>query len=176
MFPQEILTDRLRLRPPTEADAKRVFTRYSQNPEVCRYMSWTPHQSIDETLEYLRRINRENADGTSAGYLICSRESDELLGSVGAKVQAYQLQFGYCLARDCWGHGYATEAARAFVSAAMDEPQIWRIQAFCDLENRASAHVLEKVGLTLEGVLRRYLMMPNISSEPRDMFCYAKVR
>jgi ribosomal-protein-alanine N-acetyltransferase len=176
MFPQEILTDRLRLRPPTVADADRMFTRYSRNPEVCRYLSWTPHQSIDDTHEYLRRISRENADGTSEGYLIFSRDSDELLGSVGGRIQSHQIQFGYCLARDCWGQGYATEAARAFVAAAMDEPQNWRDQAFCDLENRASAHVLEKVGLTLEGVLRRYLVMPNISSEPRDMFCYAKVR
>jgi [ribosomal protein S5]-alanine N-acetyltransferase len=176
MFPQEILTERLRLRPPTEADAKRVFRRYSQDPEVCRYMSWAPHQSINDTHEYLRRIIRENADGTSAGYLIFSRNSDALLGSVGGKTQTFHIQFGYCLARDCWGQGYATEAAHAFVAAAMDERQIWRVQAFCDLENRASAHVLEKVGLTLEGILRRYLVMPNISSEPRDMFCYAKVR
>jgi RimJ/RimL family protein N-acetyltransferase len=109
-------------------------------------------------------------------YLIWSRESGQLLGSVGGAFQGTRVQFGYCLARDAWGFGYATEAARAFVDAVMNEPSIWRIQAYCDTENRASAHVLDKIGLTYEGTLRRFLVMPNISDEPRDMLIYAKVR
>jgi [ribosomal protein S5]-alanine N-acetyltransferase len=36
--------------------------------------------------------------------------------------------------------------------------------------------VLEKTGLTLEGILRRYLVFPNLGDAPRDVFCYAKVR
>ena len=45
---------------------------------------------------------------------------------------------------------------------SMNEPAIWRVQAFCDVENRASARVLEKAGLTLEGTLRRYMVLPNL--------------
>lgn len=177
MFPDEILTQRLRLRPPGEADAEAIFARYAQDADVCRYMSWTPHRSIEDTLEYLGRIVRDNEQGTSAGYLIFSRDSGELLGSVGGGLQgAARMQFGYCLARDAWGRGYATEAARAFVAAAMNDPRIWRVQALCDLENRASGRVLEKAGLTLEGVLRRYLVMPNLGDAPRDMLCYATIR
>jgi [ribosomal protein S5]-alanine N-acetyltransferase len=58
----------------------------------------------------------------------------------------------------------------------LDRPDIWRLQAFCDLENRASARVLEKAGLTLEGILRRYMVFPNLGDVPRDVYCYAKVR
>jgi RimJ/RimL family protein N-acetyltransferase len=58
----------------------------------------------------------------------------------------------------------------------MEDASIWRVQAFCDLANRASARVLEKAGLTLEGTLRRYMVMPNLSAAPRDMLCYSKVR
>ena len=177
MFPSEILTERLRLRPPTEADADRIFTRYGQDADVCRYMSWVPHRSIDDTREYLRRIVGSNEQGASAGYLIFPRNSGELFGSVGGGFQgASRMQFGYCLARDAWGQGFATEAARAFVAAAMNQPQVWRVQALCDLENRASTRVLEKAGLTLEGVLRRYLVLPNLGAAPRDVFCYALVR
>jgi RimJ/RimL family protein N-acetyltransferase len=175
-LPQQILTERLILRPPTEADAEALFSRYGKDPLVCRYMAWTPHQSIDDTLTFLRRVVGENREGNSAVYLIWSRESGQLLGSVGGAVQLPRMQFGYCLARDAWGRGYATEAARAFVGAVMEEPSIWRIQAYCDTENRASAHVLEKIGLTYEGTLRRYLVMPNLGTEPRDMLIYAKVR
>jgi RimJ/RimL family protein N-acetyltransferase len=175
-FPYELLTARLRLRPPTEADADRVFSRYSQDPEISRYMSWTPHRSIDDTQAYLRRIIAESKQGQSAGYLIFAREDGELLGSIGGRFLDTMIQFGYCLARDAWGQGFATEAATAFVATAFNEPQIWRVQAFCDVENRASARVLEKAGLALEGTLRRYMVLPNLGDVPRDMLCYAKAR
>ena len=55
-------------------------------------------------------------------------------------------------------------------------PDLWRIQAYCDTENNASARVLEKAGLKLEGTLRRYLVLPNLGTDPRDVFMYAKVR
>jgi RimJ/RimL family protein N-acetyltransferase len=173
---EEILTKRLRLRPPAETDAANIFARYGQDALVCRYMSWTPHQSIDDTLAFLRRTIASNDEGTSAGYLIFSRESGQLLGSVGGALQGQRVQFGYCLARDAWGCGYATEAAGAFVEAVIAEPAIWRIQAFCDVENRSSARVLEKIGLTFEGTLRRYMVLPNLGDIPRDVHCYAKVR
>ncbi len=172
----EILTERLVLRPPTEVDAERIFVRYGQDQEVCRYMSWTPHRSIDDTLTFLRRITSDNAEGRSLGFLIFSRQSSELLGSVGGSIEMHRMQFGYCLARDAWGRGYATEAAAAFVPAALAIPGLIRIQAFCDVENRSSAHVLEKIGLELEGTLRRYMVLPNLGDEPRDVYCYAKLR
>jgi ribosomal-protein-alanine N-acetyltransferase len=175
-FPRELTTERLRLRPPRETDAERIYSRYGHDERVCRYMSWTPHRSVDDTIAYLRRILAENEAGTSASYLIFAADSGELLGSVGGKIETTFVQFGYCLAPDTWGRGYAPEAARAFVAAALAEPTVWRVQAFCDVENRASARVLEKCGLTYEGTLRRYLVMPNLSRQPRDMRCYAKVR
>lgn len=67
---EEIFTARLRLRPPTEADAEDIFVRYAQDDQVCKYMSWVPHRSIDDTLAFLRRIVEENSRGSSAGYLI----------------------------------------------------------------------------------------------------------
>ncbi|MEX0612485.1 MAG: GNAT family N-acetyltransferase [Pirellulales bacterium] len=175
-FPEQLLTPRLLLRPPAEADAESIFSRYGQDLEVCRYLSWTPHRSVDDTRSYLQRIVGDNQQGASAGYLIFSRDTRELLGSVGGGLQGSRMQFGYCLARDAWGHGFATEAARVFVAAAMNEPTIWRIQAFCDLENPASARVLEKAGLTLEGITRRYMVLPNLGDVPRDLWLYAKVR
>src|SRR5690242_11335333 len=116
---QEILTERLWLRPPSESDASQIFARYAQDAQVSRYMSWVPHQSVDDTLTYLRKVECENAKGRSMSFLIFSRESGDLLGSVGGAIQQHRMQFGYCLARDAWGHGYATEASRAFVVTAL---------------------------------------------------------
>jgi RimJ/RimL family protein N-acetyltransferase len=172
----EIGTERLLLRPPGLTDADNIFARYGQDPEVCRFMLWKPHRTVDDTLEFLRRIVSDNAEGRSMGYLIFLRSSGKLLGSVGGGIEGCRMQFGYCLARDAWGHGYATEAARAFVSAAFELSTLWRVQAYCDLENSASARVLEKIGLEREGILRRHMKMPNLGDERRDLYCYAKVR
>jgi [ribosomal protein S5]-alanine N-acetyltransferase len=116
---KEILTQRLLLRPPTLADAEQIFARYAQDALVSRYMSWIPHQTIEDTVTFLKRIVCDNAEGRSYGFLIFSRSSGQLLGSVGGAIEKHRMQFGYCLARNAWGHGYATDAARAFVVAAL---------------------------------------------------------
>jgi RimJ/RimL family protein N-acetyltransferase len=69
-----------------------------------------------------------------------------------------------------------TEALAEVVRWALYQDTIWRIGAVCDVENVASARVMEKVGLTKEGILRRWIMHPNVSDLPRDCFSYARVR
>jgi RimJ/RimL family protein N-acetyltransferase len=53
---------------------------------------------------------------------------------------------------------------------------MWRVWGVCDVENVGSARVMEKAGLSFEGVLRRHTIHPNVGTEPRDMRCYAKTR
>ena len=55
-------------------------------------------------------------------------------------------------------------------------PRLSDAGAIFDVENVASARVLEKVGMQLEGKLRRNIVHPNISSEPRDSYCYSAVK
>jgi RimJ/RimL family protein N-acetyltransferase len=110
-------------------------------------MSWVPHSSVDESVEFVRKLILDEEAGSISARLIFSRDSGELLGSIGGQIQGHRVQFGYCLAHDAWGNGFATEAARAFVGAVLQAPDIYRVQAFCDVENRASARVLEKASL-----------------------------
>jgi RimJ/RimL family protein N-acetyltransferase len=58
----------------------------------------------------------------------------------------------------------------------LKQQAIFRIWAVCDVDNAASARVMEKAGMQREGVLRRWSVHPNISAEPRDSFCYAIVK
>jgi RimJ/RimL family protein N-acetyltransferase len=80
------------------------------------------------------------------------------------------------LARRLWGQGIVAEAARVVVDTAFRDPDVYRVWAVCDVENRASARVMEKVGMTHEGVLRKWILHPNISPYPRDVLCYARIR
>jgi ribosomal-protein-alanine N-acetyltransferase len=176
-FPNEIQTERLVLRWPVETDAEEIFARYASDPEVTRYLCWTPHRSVDDTLAFHReKIQQREQHGSPFNWLVFLRGGGPLLGSIGCRVDKHRVHFGYCYARQAWGRGYATEAAKALVSVWLAEPSVWRVESMCDVEHWASARVLEKAGLVLEGTLRRYAVLPNLGDQPRDMLCYAKVR
>ena len=59
---------------------------------------------------------------------------------------------------------------------AVAQPGIFRVWAVCDCENVASARLLERVGMEFEGVLRRWIVHPNLGDDPRDTRCYSIVR
>jgi ribosomal-protein-alanine N-acetyltransferase len=56
------------------------------------------------------------------------------------------IELGYRFCRDAWGHGYATEAADAMLSAAYRATHMDQILACTHPENAASIRVLEKLG------------------------------
>lgn len=100
----------------------------------------------------------------------------QLLGMVGVKFDGHKAELGYVLARPYWGRGYMTEAAQAVVDWALTQEDIYRVWAICDVENGASARVMEKIGMHREGLLHRWIIHPNRSDEPRDCFAYAKTK
>src|SRR5690242_18629313 len=75
-----------------------------------------------------------------------------------------------------WRQGMMTEVLTEVAGWALRQPWLFRIGAVCDVENIGSAHVLEKSGFVREGLLRRWLLHPNVSDEPRDCYSYARVR
>ena len=95
---------------------------------------------------------------------------------IDLRIEGHRADFGYVLGRDYWGQGYATEALQAVVEYALSQDSIVRVWAVCDVENTASARVMEKAGLKREGILRKYIINPHISDEPRDCYCYSIVK
>jgi RimJ/RimL family protein N-acetyltransferase len=174
--PETFETLRLLLRLPVISDADAIFKGYAQDAEVTKYLSWRPHESIDTTQEFLRRCIRCWEDGTAFPWVIMRKEDGALLGMIEMRMDGFRADFGYGIARQFWGNGYATEAVRTIVSWAIEQESIYRVWAVCDVENLASARVLEKAGLQKEGILRRYILHPNLSQEPRDCTCYSFVK
>jgi RimJ/RimL family protein N-acetyltransferase len=93
-----------------------------------------------------------------------------------ARILAHTVDIGYVLARKHWGAGLMPEAIRALAQVALALPSIFRVQATCDIDNRASARTLEKSGFVREARLERYIVHPNISPEPRPCLMYARCR
>jgi ribosomal-protein-alanine N-acetyltransferase len=173
---ERIETARLALRRPRPADAEAVFSRYSSDPEVTRFLGWPRHSSLGETLAFLKFSDAEWQRWPAGPYLIECKESGRLLGGTGLAFETpFRAATGYVLATDAWGLGYATEALRAIVSVA-GEVGLRRLYALCHPDHSASSRVLEKCGFTREALLRRHSEFPNLRpGEPSDVLCYARV-
>ena len=174
--PETIQTERLTLRKARMEDAPAIFDGYAQDPEVTRYMVWKPHKNIQETEQFLSTCKELWRTGKDFAYAITLKGEGKLIGMFGLHPMNLKIEVGYGLARSYWSKGYMTEAMRAVIKWALAQPDIFRVQAICDVENIGSARVMEKAGMLREGLLRRYVLHPNISDEPRDVYMYAIVR
>lgn len=174
--PEGFESERLVLRKPRMEDAPAIFDGYAQDPEVTRYLTWKPHKNIRDTEEFLLACGQLWRMGKDFAYAITLKEDDKLIGTIGLHPMNLKVEVGYGLARLYWGKGYMTEVLRTVIAWAFTQPDIFRVQAFCDVDNLGSARVMEKVGMVREGLLKRYVLHPNISDEPRDVYLYAIVK
>ena len=173
MFPDTVDTQRLHLRRPVAIDAEHIFQTYAQDREVTRYLEWSPHTSVETTRKFIAFCQDRWTSSVAFPYIITRKEDRKLLGMIEVRPKGHCANCGYVLARSYWGNGLMPEAIAAVVKITLENPAIYRMEATCDVENRASARALEKSGFLREGFLRRYTIHPNISHEPRDSLLYA---
>lgn len=132
------------------AAARPVFT----DREVMRYINGGIPRSDDQIRDsILRQQNHLQSRGFCLWKLL--RKPDGLLiGDCG--LQPLQLdgieevEIGWRLAKDHWGRGYATEAARVALQHAVHYAHLSRVIAIAMPENRPSLHIMEKLGMTYE--------------------------
>ena len=97
------------------------------------------------------------------------------MGMVALRPDGHKADMGYVLGRVHWGQGLMVDAARVVVDAAFLDPALLRVWAVSDVDNRASARVLEKLGVVREGLIRSWLLHPNVSPVPRDVLVFAQL-
>ena len=155
----ELRTSRLKLRPPETADAESIFGRYAGDPEVTKYLAWPRHQTIEDTLGFVR-FSEAHWAAHGCGPLLVF-DGAGLVGSTGLQFDSPgRAVTGYVLARASWGLGYATEALRAMIESARARG-FRELDAFCHEQHRASVRVLEKCGFERIAVIDE--TFPNLS-------------
>lgn len=174
-LPLELETQRLILRKPVPEDVLPIYQGYVRDPEVIRYLAFRGGQTLDDVEAFVKRAVSGWEAGTILTWAITLKPAATLIGMIDVRLESH-ANVGYVLAREYWNHGYMTEALRAVVRWAMEQPEIFRLWAVCDVENVASARVMEKAGMEREGTLRRWMILPNRSDLPRDCYCYSIVR
>ncbi len=168
-----ITTERLVLRDFVREDVDAVH-RYGSDPEVVRFMPWGPN-TLGDTCAFMERslIAQAQSPRTAFELAVTLADGGELIGGCGIRVSApsdLRADMGYCLRRDHWGLGLATEASLALVRFGFERLGLHRIIATCDTKNVASARVLEKTGMRREAHFREDSL---IRGNWRDSHLYA---
>ena len=170
----EIVTDRLLLREITWNDLESIHNLHSV-PEVDKYNTLGIPKNIDETRELMRPDIEAKREDPQERYTwrIILQDSAEFIGLAGMTLSNDKFRLGeiyYKLLPEYWGKGYATEVAKNLILAGFDKFQLHKVEAGVATDNERSIRVLEKVGMTREGLRRKILP---IRGAWKDNFHYA---
>lgn len=157
-----VRTSRLTLREFVKADFDSIRT-YSADSRVTRYLFFGPRdaQSTAEYLEGLLASQRE-IPRTRFELAVLEIASGRLIGACELSlIESNVVDLGYMLGTRDWGNGFATEIALALIDAAFFDLRAERVISTVDVNNKASIHVLEKIGMRWEAVFRKHRRAKN---------------
>lgn len=170
-----IETERLLLRKITLNDANDMF-EYGSDPHVSEYTTWSTHTSIEDTKYFIKSLLKMYKKRELVDWGIVHKAEKKIIGTCGYvewSMTHSRAEMGYALSRKYWNQGYMSEAVNAMMEFGFREMHLNRIQAKCQVNNIASARVMEKVGMQLEGILRQQLF---VKDEYWDLKIYSILR
>ena len=143
-------TNRLILRKFQLDDYKLFYQNWATDERVTRYMTWYPHQNINETKELVERWSNSYDNNQFYHWIIVLKENNEPIGSmsvVDINEEKEDFEVGYCINYNNWNKGLATEAFNEVINYLFNEVNIKCVTASHDSRNVASGKVMEKCGL-----------------------------
>lgn len=159
-FP-ELETERLILRAMRVSDAADMYD-YAKRPEVTRYLLWNPHADAQYTRRYLEYLATRYRLGQFYDWALIDKESGRMIGTCGfVRFDAphNSAEIGYVLNPDFHGKGLMTEAVRRVLRFGFSVLGLQRVEARYMAENAASRQLMERVGMSFEGIHRRMLLV-----------------
>ena len=141
-------SERLYLREVKDSDLQLLFELHS-DPEVMKFIR-PPEKKLEETRATMERIFRTNDYEKGIGLWICHEKiSNNFIGWFVLKPleNTPDIEIGYRLLKKHWGKGFATEMSRILLNYCFDVVKLSKIAAATHPDNKASQHVLEKIGL-----------------------------
>lgn len=155
---KKLETDRLILRKFVLEDADAMYNNWASADEVTKYLTWPSHENVEVTKyllnDWIPRYN--NCDYYN--WAIELKETGDIIGNISVvQVNEYikEASLGYCMGEKWWGKGIMPEAGKAVVNYLFKEIGFNRIEAQHDKNNPKSGRVMQKIGMTYEGVQRK---------------------
>src|SRR3954471_24712612 len=160
----QLTTSRLLLRPIGPDDVPAIYAA-CQDPDIQRWTT-VPSPYLMEHAEHfaLEYVPKSWAAGDAAVFGVTDLGSGELLAVVGLHFDRGRddgiAEIGYWTAATARGRGVTTEAVAAVCAWGFATCGVQRLEWYAEVGNAASRRVAEKVGFSIEGTLRQYLLRP----------------
>lgn len=150
---KKLETKRLILRKITAEDADEAFCHWTNSKQATKYLTWAPHETVDITRGWF--LYQEQNQYEEWGIVL--KETNQLMGNISVveeKPTTKTKTLGYVLGERFWNQGYMSEALTEVITHLFETTEVNRIEAAHDIANPGSGRVMEKAGMTFEGVLR----------------------
>lgn len=146
-----LLTERLAIRPPEPDDVDLLASLFT-DPEAMRYIGPGGTWDDDRMASSLtRKIDLYHERGFTL-YTVVRRADGHVLGDCGFNIWpgTGEIEIGWRFAREHWGRGYASEAARSVFEHARDRLDLTHLICMVAADNVASWRIAERLGFTLD--------------------------
>ena len=159
-----LATARLVLRAPRRSDVKAIAS-FANDRRIAANTARIPHPyGIEDAEQFIAAVNKREGEACFVIMLECAP-----IGVCSVDLREDGLELGYWLGVAYWGHGFATEAARALIDHAFGDLEHETLISGARVNNPASRRVLEKCGFQWTGVRLSRIRAIN-SAAPIDRF------
>ena len=155
---KKLETERLILRRLKAKDSKEAFDNWCSNPNVARFTLWDAHKDVSVTERLYSMWEKEYEFNDTFRWIVELKDTHELIGTIDVASKTFikfgSVELGYCYGEKFWHKGYATEALKRVIRFLFDEVELDVLYADYMERNPNSGKVMEKSGMTYEGVQR----------------------
>ncbi|HWZ02893.1 MAG TPA: GNAT family N-acetyltransferase [Mucilaginibacter sp.] len=131
------------------------YIALNQDKEVMEF--FPSIKTADETIEQIQRISKHIEQHGYGFFAVERKDNGQFIGFTGLTHPGFEAEFtpcieiGWRLSRENWGHGFATEAAKACLKFGFDNLGVDKIYSFTSVQNVRSEQVMKKIGMIKEG-------------------------
>lgn len=179
-FPEEFSTERLVIRMPKPGDGKVVYdAMMASMNELKQWLPFAQKEQTEQDVELnIRSAHISFLKREDLRLLVFLKETGEFIASSGLhriNWSVPKFEIGYWIDSRFSGKGYMTEAVKGISEFAFHELKARRVEIRCDVRNLKSRAIPERLGFTLEGILKNDALSVD-GKELRDTCVYAKTK
>lgn len=124
----------------------------TNDSDVLRFINYGVPWTDDQRQRFVNKQCRQYEQLGHCYWKLLDCATHRLIGFCGVQplLDSAETEIGWWLAKDCWGRGLASEAARAALDDAFTRSGLQRVVALAMPDHRASRRIMEKLGMTYE--------------------------
>ena len=151
-------TGRLVLRQFRVDDYMDMFKNWASEDAVTKYLTWPTHTNPDDTKMVLTDWSGKYCAKDFYNWAIELKSERSVIGNISVvlyREETMSANLGWCIGTRWWGKEIMPEAGRAVLKYLFEDVGFNRIAADHDKDNPKSGRVMQKIGMSYEGTLRR---------------------